>query len=358
MKHVCVILEAALSLAAAVVGLAPAYAQTDSVGSRYAVTGFSVNFLREKPDFPEELGTQALMGTPVEIVAQEGYWRQVVTPEPYTAWCVDMGLVEMSGREMEEYIAAPKYIVTAGYSHVFAGPSVSSGRISDLVAGDLLRTVPESGRRAARQSAHGSAENKGVSKKGFAKVMLPSGAEGYVLESDIADFRDWACSRKATGANIVRTAKLFLGIPYMWGGTSIKGVDCSGFTRMVWFMNGVLLPRNASAQSKTGVHVPYPGKGTDSVDPDVMHGFCKELGKGDLLFFGTLDKVSHVGIYIGGGLFIHASGCVRINSLIPGHKDYYGQSWKLLHACKVIGQEDLGTGVSSMLLSPYYFPQK
>ena len=187
--------------------------------------------------------------------------------------------------------------------------------------------------------------------------MLPSGTEGYVRKTDLENFRSWADSREATEKNIVNTAKRFLGVPYMWGGTSIKGVDCSGLTRMVWFMNGVLLPRNASQQAKTGIAIPYPDSGKDTVDKNVMTVFTGRLRPGDLLFFGTGGKVSHVGIYIGGGRFIHASQYVRTSSLIPGEEDYYDLSWKLLHACRIIGQEDKGSGITSMLRSPAYFPQ-
>jgi hypothetical protein len=63
---------------------------------RMAVTSLSENMMRLKPDYESPLETQSLMGTIVEIIGEEGYWRQVVTPEPYTAWCTDLGLVEMT----------------------------------------------------------------------------------------------------------------------------------------------------------------------------------------------------------------------------------------------------------------------
>lgn len=313
-------------------------------GHRYAVTEFSVNFMREKPDFPEELGNQLLMGTPVEITGSEGYWKKVTSPEPYTAWCVETGVVEMTEEQIEEYIAAPKYIVTADYSHVFKEPSEKSERISDLVAGDLLR-------RVCRQ------DGRTAVKKGFAKVMLPSGTVGYVKRHDLAGFESWAGSRKATAESIISEAMRYLGVPYLWGGTSIKGVDCSGFTRMVWFMNGVLLPRNASAQSRTGIRIPYPDCGKAEVSAERMRLYLEKLMPGDLLFFGKDSRASHVGIYIGDGRFIHASQKVRISSLVPGLPDYYSLSFRLLWACRVTGQEDKGSGVTSMLMSPAYFPQ-
>ena len=85
---------------------------------RMAVTALSENMMRAEPDYESALETQSLMGTIVEIVAEEGYWRQVVTPEPYTAWCTNLGLVEMTSEQINEYKLAPKYICTAQHRGV------------------------------------------------------------------------------------------------------------------------------------------------------------------------------------------------------------------------------------------------
>lgn len=320
---------------------------------RYGVTEFSVNFMREKPDFPEELGNQLLMGTPVKITGREGYWLRVVSPEPYQAWCVEKGIVEMDREEARRYVSARKYIVTTEYSHVFTEADEDSERISDLVAGDLLRIAFKEGGGMASDTARKCIPAR---KKGFVKVLMPSGTEGYVRRRDVEEFGKWAATREATPGNIVRTAMMFLGIPYQWGGTSVKGMDCSGFTRMVWFMNGVLLPRNASQQAMSGEKIPYPGKSGVEIQEGTIRSYVAALEPGDLLFFGNGQKATHVGIYIGGGQFIHASQKVRISSLIPGEAGFYEYSSRLMWACRVIGQEDKGTGVTSMLKSPAYFP--
>ena len=209
--------------------------------------------------------------------------------------------------------------------------------ICDIVSGDLLRI---------RRKTPGK----------YLEVLLPSGETGYVRKKDTETFRTWAFSREASAANIMDTATDFLGVPYLWGGTSIKGVDCSGFTRMVWFLNGVLLPRNASQQAMSGEKIPYPGKSGVEIQEGTIRSYVAALEPGDLLFFGNGQKATHVGIYIGGGQFIHASQKVRISSLIPGEAGFYEHSSRLMWACRVIGQEDKGTGVTSMLKSPAYFP--
>jgi hypothetical protein len=92
---------------------------------------------------------------------------------------------------------------------------------------------------------------------------------------------------------LVRSAQSFLGVPYLWGGTSVEtGFDCSGLTMTVYQLNGFDLPRTSQEQFAAGSHVDR-----------------SSLEKGDLLFFSKGGgKVSHVGIYAGGGRFIHAPG--------------------------------------------------
>lgn len=216
---------------------AASYGQT----KRMAVIGFSESYLREQPAYTAELGTQALMGSVVEIVAEEGYWKQVVTSEPYTAWCTDLGLVEMKHDRLAAYIAAPKYICTALHSTVRKGASMEEDQISDLAMGCLVRVVMTEGKKP-----------KPSVRKGWAEVMLPDGRKGWTPAGDLEEFAGWAAGRKAEPGNIIATAKMFCGVPYLWGGMSGKGVDCSGFTRMAWMMNGILLPRNASQQAKLG----------------------------------------------------------------------------------------------------------
>lgn len=336
---------------------------------RYAVTTLSVNYMREEPDFTAELGNQALMGTPVKILEDSGYWRKIQSPDPYTAWCVDLGLKEMSADEIENYISAAKVICTADYSTVLNAlpasqrPKRKSGedapeKICDIVAGDLLLAT-------------------GKPAKGFREVMLPSGETGYVPEEDTAIFSEWLASRDPSPDNIIGTAMNFIGVPYMWGGTSIKGVDCSGLTRMVWFMNGILLPRNASDQAKIGLPVeiaadtvrfPFGTEEGLADSPEFREEMLRrisKLQKGDLIFFGTPaatdsdgntisgESISHVGIYTGDGKFIHASRLVRISSLIPGSPDYYELSGKMIKARRIAGS-GLAEGVEAIADSPAY----
>lgn len=103
---------------------------------------------------------------------------------------------------------------------------------------------------------------------------------------------------------IVRTAETFIGVPYLWGGNSVEtGFDCSGLTMTVYQLNGLDLPRHSGDQYEAGM--------------PVAQG---DLQPGDLVFFHTRgnEKISHVGIFIGEGTFIHAAGAgknIRRDSL-------------------------------------------
>ena len=323
---------------------------------RMAVTALSENMMRAMPDYESALETQSLMGTIVEIIAEQGYWKQVVTPEPYTAWCTDLGLVEMTEDEIEAYKAAPKYICTAHHSGVYATASKKAARLSDLSIGNLVRV-------AYTESKH----PKPSTKSNWAEVILPDGRKGWTPLEDLAEFKKWASRQTLTQDHIVNTALQFEGTPYLWGGASSKGLDCSGLVRLSFLMNGYLLPRNASQQINYGREIVM--QCNHSMVPDTTAAFkeemtkrIKHLQKGDLVFFGTPDtfwnkgKITHVGIYIGDGQIIHSSHKVRVNSLIPGTDNYYENSYKLLAARRFISYQ--GKGLVPILQSPAYSTDK
>ncbi len=101
---------------------------------------------------------------------------------------------------------------------------------------------------------------------------------------------------------LITKAKELLGIPYLWGGSSVKGLDCSGFTGTVFRHFGYQLPRDANMQANLGQKI--------MPDPDYAN-----VWPGDLIFFGSQKKITHVGICLGGSYFIHSSALVKINSL-------------------------------------------
>jgi cell wall-associated NlpC family hydrolase len=114
----------------------------------------------------------------------------------------------------------------------------------------------------------------------------------------------------AFDAKVTHTALRYVGVPYVWGGTSFNGVDCSGFVQAVFEHNGIELPRTADSQYEAG----RPVKMSD-------------LQPGDVVFFETYTAgASHVGIYLGNGRFVHASSSngVRVDVL---SEDYYASRY-------------------------------
>ena len=315
---------------------------------RMAVVEFSTSYLRLKPDYESPLETQELMGTVVEIVGEQSYWREVVTPQPYRAWCTDQGLVEMNAEELKAYEQAPKVMFKDLYGHIYKEPSMDSPTICDLVGGDLLRlaAVKDNNEKALKK----------VLKGRWTEVMLPSGKTGFVPSKQLKLHNGFqsismgegsaeSISKETTEAIIAQAEKL-LGVPYLWGGMSAKGVDCSGLVRISHIMNGILLPRNASQQVKCGTEIIVSRPDIEGKsEAEVKAGYnsrlaetaIKNLQRGDLVFFGNPQtrRITHVGIYIGQGKIIHSSHRVRINSLIPGEEDYYENAWKLVAAIRL-----------------------
>ena len=120
-------------------------------------------------------------------------------------------------------------------------------------------------------------------------VATPSGERRLLRRSDVQLRRRGESVSRPTGADLARTAKRFVGVPYLWAGTSAFAFDCSGFTHTVYRSHGVVLPRDASAQANRGRPIAR-----------------SRLEPGDLLFYARSSRVHHVALYVGGGKMIEA----------------------------------------------------
>lgn len=253
----------------------------------HALINNSVANLRSNPQHSAELSTQVLLGTPVKVLKYKKGWYLVQTPNKYLAWTDAANITLKTQEELAEQKNLSKIVFTKQYGFSYEKPSEESQVVTDLVAGCILPVSEQSGE--------------------YFEVIYPDNRVGFVKKSDVIEL-DALLNKSFNRDELVLTAKKFFGIPYLWGGTSSKGIDCSGFTSNIYFLNGILLQRDASQQTKYGIEV--------TKEPD----FSK-LDKGDLLFFGRVksdslpEKVTHVGMYIGDTEFIHASGRVKINSL-------------------------------------------
>jgi gamma-D-glutamyl-L-lysine dipeptidyl-peptidase len=253
----------------------------------------SVANLKTEPSHSSEMASQAILGTPVRILKKEKNWLYIQTPDHYLAWVPVGSVQEMSEPEFKNWMNSERVIFTENYGLVYNDINQTE-IINDLVAGSILQKTGESGN--------------------WVLVALPDGRSGSVEKNSLLDFNQWKLMAEVTPGNLIRTAKKFLGIPYLWGGTSSKMIDCSGFMKNVWFLNGIILERDASQQFRHGVEI----KTGDKLD---------NLQPGDVLFFGSKEpkKITHTGMFIGNGEVIHSSASnsrVWINSLDPERANF------------------------------------
>ncbi|HEX4121851.1 MAG TPA: C40 family peptidase [Verrucomicrobiae bacterium] len=256
----------------------------------WGIATVSVVNVREKPGHASEMGTQILMGNVFRVWDQTTNWFLVQSADGYPGWSEGGGFLVCTREEADAWNASPLLIVTAFEERILEERDADSLPVADVVMGCLVKYVGQTA--------------------DWLKVQLADGRVGYMPKKSAVDYAEWRASRHATPDNIERTAKSFLGRPYFWGCNSIRGMDCSGLTKLVFFLNGVDLHRNSAQQMADGADVP--------IDSDF-----KNLKKGDLLFFGRRarggmpEKITHVGIYLGDKLFIQSAGSVRISSLDP-----------------------------------------
>ena len=300
----------------------------NSLGEKiYGIINISTCALRASANYSAEMVTQALMGMPVKIIERDG-WYRIQTPDNYLAWTHRVGIHPVTLEELSAWNAAEKIIVTAHHGWVYASPKVGSEVISDVAGGCRLRHIGQKGK--------------------FYHVAYPDGREGYIAKSISTTEREWRAALKQDAESIVATAKTLHGIPYLWGGTSAKGADCSGFVRTTLFMHDIIIPRDASQQAYTGEHI------------DIAADFSN-LQVGDLIFFGQKatasrrERVVHVGIYIGNKRFIHSQGDVRISSFDKEDElfDAYNLG-RLLFAARVLPYIDKEPSLNTTATNPYY----
>lgn len=294
-----------------------AYAQ------QYGMVDISVCNMRDVPQYSAEMVSQALLGTPVEILQYGGEygWPEVRTPDGYTGWVHKDAIAPMSRVQLHEWNYSQHAIVTALTGLVYAEPSAKSDVISDIVAGNRLKLTGKA--------------------CGFLKVEFPGGREGFISVKDAMPEDKWRKSISTSPDAIIQTAVSMLGFPYIWAGMSTKGMDCSGFVRTVLWMHDIIGPRDAGPQSRASTRI----EGLDS------------LQKGDLVFFGRWDgdnpRVSHVGFYLGEGRFIHSLGLVKIGSFSPDDPFYDAyNTGRYLFGGRIIPFD--GPEFSTSLTNPLY----
>ncbi|MBE6309827.1 MAG: NlpC/P60 family protein [Bacteroidales bacterium] len=234
-----------------------------------------------------EMATQTIMGTPVKILEYSGDWARVQGPDEYISYVPSNSLHKMTQIEFDNWRKSTRYIVTEYQTRLVEKPN-SDKTVTDLVMGNILQYVSRD--------------------KDFIKLTTPDGREGYVHKSEVKELSKWV-DQSFDAKKITKVAHRLMGHGYLWGGTTTKVTDCSGLVKVSYFANGIILHRDASQQALIGKRI-------EAKD-------WKDAKLGDLLFWGTKSgRVTHVGIYLKDGEYIHCSGRVKINSVDPNADNY------------------------------------
>ena len=210
------------------------------------ICNVSIAPLRAESSDKSEIVSQLLYGESADIIEVKDNWTKIITHyDNYEAWMDTKQILPVS----DEFVTSRK---------------------RNLVKEPFQSTMTESG-----------------------KVLLSMGSE--------VNFETTAPTRgRDLSESIVNCAKEFLNVPYLWGGKSFFGIDCSGFTQIIYKIHGIKIPRDAYQQAEIG---------------DALT-FIEEAKPGDLAFFENKEgRIHHVGIILADQKIIHAHGKVRIDSL-------------------------------------------
>ena len=250
-----------------IVGISALFSSVQAESNKWALGRISVAHVRVAKGHSSELASQILMGMPVKLLNKVGDWWQVETHEGYKGYVIGSSLSLKSAEEMNQWRNSNRVIVTSIYqSQVYKSPTQCGIRdvVSDVVNGVILQ-----GEKSDTE---------------FSEVLLPDGRKGFIRSKDITRIEEWA-SQDFNPELILDMAYSMHGLPYLWGGTSTKSLDCSGLAKVCYFANGIILRRDAYQQAETGIKIAANN--------------WKSCQAGDLLFFGNpkTKRVTHVAIY-------------------------------------------------------------
>jgi len=235
-----------------------------------------------KPEFNSERVNQLLFGDPVKTSIKRSGYVKVTQPDRYSGWVAESFLTQLKRNEYHNWLRNRNGLVAVKTTKLYPIGSKQATAPFFLYYGTKLII--------------------GRSKDGFIEIQLPDNQKYRLRESGIIKQLKQK-SKKIDWLDLISEARKFLGVPYLWGGITPSGFDCSGFVRAIFTRFGYDLPRDTKDQIKIGRNI----KRTS-------------IKTGDMLFFKR-----HVGLAIGKDNIIHCSvsnAGVQINSLNVGADNY------------------------------------
>ncbi len=215
--------------------------------------------------FLAEMTTQMLNGVQVEVLWAQQNWCFVRQMDGYLGWTYRPYLTDIPA-------ATPTHLVTAPVGLLRQAPQAGAALVTRVLGGTLVCAQADQG--------------------GWAQVDLAGGEHGWLLSADLRRLADLPQVAAARRAQLSADAFQMVGVPYLWGGCSANGIDCSGYAQLLHRWIGLSIPRDADMQYAAGKPVEPP------------------FEPGDLLFFGEQGEerhITHVGVSLGGWRIIHSS---------------------------------------------------
>jgi hypothetical protein len=250
--------------------------------------------LHRQPSFLAELLSQMWNGTPVEVLGEDGRWCYIRQTDGYLGWTY------------RPYLTADPLLPS---THLVISPL------------ELLLTQPDPGAAILTRVLGGTALHAAGQSSGWFEVELAGGLRGWLPEACLRSMNQFPPSAAERRLQILLDATLLTGVPYLWGGSSANGIDCSGFTQLVHRWIGLTIPRDADMQCDAAQPVREPFR------------------SGDLLFFGEQGEkrsITHVGLSLGGWRILHSSRSrngVHVDDVqsVPHLRESFLQAATFLH---------------------------
>lgn len=252
---------------------------------KYGYCNLSIIPIRKSPDHRSEMVSQLIFGETFIVIETHENWLKIeTTHDNYSGWVHFLQTICISNDEFTKISHFKTIVINNHNSKIF---NVTDNFYIPLPIGSTIFISPEN------------------------TYTIGSKRYSYETETNVMNYQQ---------KSIIEHADSFLGSPYLWGGRTRYGIDCSGFTQIIFRLNGINIPRDAYQQASMGETI----------------SFIDQAEKGDLLFFGNEENsITHVGIYLSNRQIIHASGLVK-TEIVDQYGIYCPHIRKYTHQLRLI----------------------